>query len=1251
MKTYLLTDEMQIIGRAGEQDDIVLAVDVSAWQAEYSNGVGSMLCTCPDGKPVPIKCVVRGTLLKGELPDECMSRPGVYQYTANWVLAGVIRKSQTYKCIVLSTVGGRGLPPECRGTPAWATEIFVKAEQIDAALDAALQMSQYADDAMSAKDAALAAQEAAEDAKDESVYAKEQIETMINESIGSIEQAQQIVAEAQETVDELEEQKDQIILSAQEAVDGIDEQRNTMIAAIASVAGQGTDTTLTQSGVAADAEAVGDQIIFLKNATDVYDYLTNGGQYTITASALESGVWSYTTKSANTKRLRTKALIPVRVGMKVYYSTQTDQMVYVGVAPTPTSGSTDFHLSGWVSGNGVYTIPIDGYMTFNVKSNPEAVIATSDFDSTVTIHTVQKDSNDLTRGIVDDYIGKPIIRYTYQGSISAQTGNYYSASNRAATEKYVLPAGVYSIKAPDGYKLWIYKGGLYGGEGITSQIFDSNGVEQIAFVLGKLDDSALSPADVKMMFLDTYTAGEIIGEGLNGVTLAKVDEPLTGIHFNAIDIIKSSKIYKMPKSGINLEQINVNAQTTPTHTCMFYRMSNGTFVPATDYEYSGILWDGNTPTVFRTRNSLYYPYDDNLYYSVLPATDATSFPDDLYVSYGTVRNGNGRLTNLAPATIGYGAMPAPNQSVTGYYPSFTLWYGDGYITEQYFYGTVIRLQDAKAICCSAELSMSCWWYDKDGVYIDSVIGSSLSSRKRTGINYIDLSKHGDRGYCVVLIRAPFTVKQPVDGQTSIELNEQTMGGLHLYDYVLNNVYVQYYNKTFIEYDMNMHPVLAHNIDVFKNLVYGDTMPFKYGGAVTAARMQMDGMKNCGSLFYAGAAYVNAVPQNVSFKSYMTAVKNPNSRVYISDWTAGKIGTNYGMVCNNLPNTLYGMPWMARVASWYQTTVNTPGCTVYRDFDFYSRSDEIRIGDWIIGENEEDQDAHIVQITNIVHINGAVVAIEGMESYPPMVKYRYLFLDPMLERFNLEFSRKEPIGDFYNILVKVDPSMITPIEEAFGTVEDSYDVGSLMCDRGTDGLYTTHMDHCYITINGDIESFDVYLGADKVAEVDLSTATLVTFGDHELQAVDIMPILAENGEGYYSLKTGNDVQERFYVAPDQTIQTNKTASNVMLTITNPESFVYIVANYKPTSGIIPDRESFRTRVTYLPQNTLSGNVLTFPRYVTYLGDQYEYDWCECIYKCTYGEDNKEYGTYMVRRDEENGLTYINADGAWINPIYD
>ena len=162
MKTYLLTDEVQVIGRAGEQDGVTVAVDVSAWQTEYPDGVGTMLCERPDGKYIPITSTVDGTLLKAVLPDECLSRPGMYYYTANWAQAGTLRRTQIYKAIVQSTDNGRGLPHECPGTPAWATEIFVKAEQIDVAVDAATQAESVAIyNANAASDQRIAAQAAA----------------------------------------------------------------------------------------------------------------------------------------------------------------------------------------------------------------------------------------------------------------------------------------------------------------------------------------------------------------------------------------------------------------------------------------------------------------------------------------------------------------------------------------------------------------------------------------------------------------------------------------------------------------------------------------------------------------------------------------------------------------------------------------------------------------------------------------------------------------------------------------------------------------------------------------------------------------------------------------------------------------------------------------------------------------------------------------------------------------------------------
>lgn len=90
---------------------------------------------------------------------------------------------------------------------------------------------------------------------------------------------QNVIADetAQDIVDRIENYGDteiarvqQAVADSQSAIDSIDAQRNTIIASIASIAGQGTDTTLTQSGVAADAKATGDAANDLKSAIDTY---------------------------------------------------------------------------------------------------------------------------------------------------------------------------------------------------------------------------------------------------------------------------------------------------------------------------------------------------------------------------------------------------------------------------------------------------------------------------------------------------------------------------------------------------------------------------------------------------------------------------------------------------------------------------------------------------------------------------------------------------------------------------------------------------------------------------------------------------------------------------------------------------------------------------------------------------------------------------------------------------------------------
>lgn len=135
MRAILLTDDMKVIGHAGEMEEVTLSVDIARWKEMYPDGTGAMICERPDGRTVPLEVTVTDNTMSTLLPDECLSMPGVYVYTATWAKDGLLRLSSMHKTIVQSIGKGHDHPHKKHAeTPAWATQILIKAEQIETEL-------------------------------------------------------------------------------------------------------------------------------------------------------------------------------------------------------------------------------------------------------------------------------------------------------------------------------------------------------------------------------------------------------------------------------------------------------------------------------------------------------------------------------------------------------------------------------------------------------------------------------------------------------------------------------------------------------------------------------------------------------------------------------------------------------------------------------------------------------------------------------------------------------------------------------------------------------------------------------------------------------------------------------------------------------------------------------------------------------------------------------------------------------------
>lgn len=104
------------------------------------------------------------------------------------------------------------------------------------------------------------------------------------------------------------------IAAGQTAIDGIEAQKNQMISAIASVAGYGTDKTLSTTDVAADAKVTGDEISDLKSAFDILN--AEVGMYESNPIVVPSG----SSHSANDDRIN----VNIKANEKIYVKVDTN---------------------------------------------------------------------------------------------------------------------------------------------------------------------------------------------------------------------------------------------------------------------------------------------------------------------------------------------------------------------------------------------------------------------------------------------------------------------------------------------------------------------------------------------------------------------------------------------------------------------------------------------------------------------------------------------------------------------------------------------------------------------------------------------------------------------------------------------------------------------------------------------------------------------------------------------------------------
>ena len=145
-------------------------------------------------------------------------------------------------------------------------------------------------------------------------------------------------------------------------------------------------------------------------------------------------------------------------------------------------------------------------------------------------------------------------------------------------------------------------------------------------------------------------------------------------------------------------------------------------------------------------------------------------------------------------------------------------------------------------------------------------------------------------------------------------------------------------------------------------------------------------------------------ENVTFKSFLSAIPNPYSKIYqagLAEFDA----VNYGIVCNGLVRYALGIPFRVSTALWH----TIPGMNLVKARGEYTVN-EIELCDvlYAFGEGRN----HVALITDIIYDeSGRIIEIEVSEAVrPACIRKRYP-IDEFYEKYSLfALWRYENIDD-------------------------------------------------------------------------------------------------------------------------------------------------------------------------------------------------------------------------------------------------
>lgn len=703
-----------------------------------------------------------------------------------------------------------------------------------------------------------------------------------------------------------------------------------------------------------------------------------------------------------------------------------------------------------------------------------------------------------------------------------------------------------------------------------------------------------------------------------------------------------TKIIPIPKDGMY-----VYVDNGVQFRLDFYVEREERYESADAYPYS-------FPELGSTRDTMqnvcaFYPYMEGVLFSI---TTSNANIGRVHASTGKVKKSGGRMPFIVPCVAVSDYNNQKFEVLKHYYEGGTFY---SYMRN---YCTILPLKYAKRIIAAPPYSLCAEIHRINHDDMNSeIVATEYSHIPYTtsnygsatcGKSYIDLSKYNFDGYAVIVICPHF---KPIKTATNGKFIEYGYFGMTtMYNEIMDSVFVQWRSGVSVNYESGINPIAKSNIETLMSIKIPNLMKSQAGkgyGSWINRFLVSWGEIGVGSPFwYAGGNLWNVPLMHVNPKSFITASKNHNSRIYDCRPTFGnttEFGNLYGSVCSVTSSLVSGKP-MGRETHAFVTRM-------YDDCDYreYDGINSIKAGDYIAYGDFTDEEGHtntnkdfghIVYVTEVVTIDGNVFCVNVFENANPYMRIKpfvnyeaykgykgYDMSGYPNERSIFHMHPIEEIAKRSNkIIARLHNDSYTSIRQAYGKYDFvDYPVTEVMCDRGSDSVYCIG-ERCVLTVTDkNIASFDLYVNGVKEKNVNLSEASNTIVDDDGNRVFEFLDGFVTK-TGNAEIKVNGVAKETFYVPPVRHIEYHKPT--LQESIPDKIRFTF--------DKSVEGDEVVALTATYYDRNTEgTDRVITLYDEPVEVGDKLYLD--VDAYKMIYGY-NSPISRFGVLRKTKNGTYY-------------